>query len=202
MTTDQSLHALYLGLALTLPLSALIARRMPWRQAGLMAGAWIGIFLVAMLAIGLARETGVRDGWARVTRLFGDDEQRVSGTTVRLRMADDGHFWATATIDGVSRRLLIDSGATTTSLSLATARAAGLDLAQSSLPTAINTANGMVFARTSSVHRLTLGPIVATGLRVVVAPEFGDTDILGMNFLSRLKSWHVDGNMLILEPNG
>ena len=32
---------------------------------------------------------------------------------------------------------------------------------------------------------------------MVVAPEFGDTDVLGMNFLSRLKSWHVDGDVLV-----
>lgn len=37
-------------------------------------------------------------------------------------------------------------------------------------------------------------------LPVVVSPAFGDTDVLGMNFLSRLKSWRVEGDTLILEP--
>jgi aspartyl protease family protein len=115
-------------------------------------------------------------------------------------MAPDGHFWAAANINGIDRRMLIDSGATTTSLSLATAHAAALDLEQNPYPTTLSTANGMVFARTSSVRRLELGPIVASDLRVVVAPEFGDTDVLGMNFLSRLKSWRVEDNMLVLEP--
>jgi aspartyl protease family protein len=64
----------------------------------------------------------------------------------------------------------------------------------------LTTANGMVFARTSSVAKLELGSIIAKDLRVVVAPEFGDTDVLGMNFLSRLKSWRVEDSMLVLEP--
>ena len=37
-------------------------------------------------------------------------------------------------------------------------------------------------------------------LTVFVASNFGDLDVLGMNFLSRLKSWRVEGNVLILEP--
>lgn len=202
MNTDKGFDILYLVLAMTLPLSALIARRMSLKQTiGLVVG-WVGIFLVVMLAIGLTRDDGVRAGWARVTGLLGDDEQNVRGGTVRLRMAADGHFWANARINGVDRRMLIDSGATTTSLSLATAHEAALDLDQNSVPTTVNTANGMVFARTSSIGKLELGPITATDLRVVVAPEFGDTDVLGMNFLSRLKSWHVDGNFLVLEPKG
>ena len=36
---------------------------------------------------------------------------------------------------------------------------------------------------------------------MVVSPAFGETDVLGMNFLSRLKSWRVEGSTLILEPH-
>jgi aspartyl protease family protein len=201
MNGEQGAHALYIMLALLLPLSALLSRRMPLKQVLPMAAAWLGVFLVVMLAIGLSRDTGLRAGWARITSLLGDDEQRVNGSTVRIRMASDGHFWATANINGIDRRMLIDSGATTTSLSLATAHAASLDLKQNPYPTMLSTANGTVFARTSSVRRLELGPITAKDLRVVVAPEFGDTDVLGMNFLSRLKAWRVEGEMLVLEPN-
>ena len=39
------------------------------------------------------------------------------GEEVRLRMAPDGHFWADVRLDGVERRMLIDSGATITALS-------------------------------------------------------------------------------------
>jgi aspartyl protease family protein len=191
--------AIFYVLALILPLSALLARRAPWRQSLGMAAAWVGIILVGLLIVGLSRGMP-GDVWSRITSLLGDDEQHVTGGTVRLRMAADGHFWATVSINGVSRRMLVDSGATTTSLNIETAKAAGLDLDQSPFPVQLNTANGMVLARTSSVERLQLGPIEASDLRVVVAREFGDMNVLGMNFLSRLRSWRVEDRTLILEP--
>ena len=88
----------------------------------------------------------------------------------------------------------------TTSLSLDTAQAAGLDLEQSPFPTVLDTANGSVVARVSTVKLLTIGTIRAHDLPVVVAKEFGDMDVIGMNFLSKLKAWRVEGRTLVLEP--
>lgn len=192
--------AFYL-LALILPLSALLARRMPWREALRLAGIWFAIFLILFLIVGATKKMP-GDIWSRVASVFRDDEQQVTGGVVRLEMAADGHFWATGSINGVSRRMLVDSGATTTSLSLDTAKAAGLDLEQSPFPVQLDTANGMVMAKTSSVDRLAIGSIEARDLRVVVSEQFGNTDVLGMNFLSRLGSWRVEGRTLILSPKG
>lgn len=200
MSSDQASNIVFLMLAMLLPLSALVARRLPLRTIAPMALAWFGTFVAALAVIGLSRLPAVRAGWATVTRLIGDDAQSVHGGVVTIGKAADGHFWAIATIDGVERRMLIDSGATTTSLSEATARAAKLDLEQTPFASSVETANGTVIARVSSIKRLTLGAIEAKDLRVIVAPEFGQTDVLGMNFLSRLKSWRVEGDKLVLEP--
>ncbi|RZL97585.1 MAG: TIGR02281 family clan AA aspartic protease, partial [Sphingomonas sp.] len=43
--------------------------------------------------------------------------------------------------------------------------------------------------------------IVARDLSAVVSPAFGDVNVVGMNFLSRLKSWRVEDNTLILVPH-
>src|SRR5688500_16254586 len=51
---------------------------------------------------------------ARLAGKLGLDSQEVVGKEVRIRMAADGHFWADATLNGVKRRMLIDSGATVT----------------------------------------------------------------------------------------
>jgi len=58
-----------------------------------------------------------------------------------------------------------------------------------------------VTARVSTAKRLTIGGIEARDLPVVVSPSFGDQDVIGMNFLSRLKSWRVEGRTLVLQPN-
>lgn len=116
-------------------------------------------------------------------------------------MADDGHFWARTTINGVERTMLVDSGATVTALSTATAASAKIDLDGMAPPAVVSTANGTVTGKSATIGTLKVGEITATDLPTIVAPEFGDQDVLGMNFLSRLKSWRVEGKTLILSPN-
>src|SRR3546814_12173135 len=48
----------------------------------------------------------------------------------------------------------------------------------------------------------TLGGITARDLKVALSPALGDIDVLGMNFLSQLASWRVEGRTLILVPPG
>jgi aspartyl protease family protein len=127
--------------------------------------------------------------------------QMVEGKETRIRMAANGHFFADVAINGVRRRMLIDSGATVTALSAKTAREAGLRTEEGLMPVMIQTANGAVPARTAEVPELRLGNIVARDLAVVVSPAFGDIDVIGMNFLSKLKGWRVEGRTLILTPN-
>ncbi len=137
----------------------------------------------------------------RVAERLGLDPQEVSGKEVRIRMAADGHFWASATVNGVKRRMLIDSGATVTAISEATAAAAGVDAEAGLAPVVLKTANGMTPARTGSVDELRLGNILARDLKVVVSPALGDLDVIGMNFLSKLESWRVEGRILVLVPH-
>jgi len=198
MTFDMGSHTLIYLLLLILPISALIARRVPLVRILLSLASWIVIIGVVTVVIGQREQF---DPYLqRVARMLKLDDQNVTGGETRIRMSADGHFWARATVDGVPRRMLVDSGATVTALSVATAQAASLDVRKSMFPMILNTANGQINAQTASVRELRLGDIAARDLAVVVSPAFGDTDVLGMNFLSKLKSWRVEGNTLILTP--
>lgn len=137
---------------------------------------------------------------SRVVSKLGLDSQQVVGEEVRLRMARDGHFWAQASVNGVERRMLIDSGATVTMLSQKTAELASIDLETNVLPVIVQTAAGAVQARTSTIDRLQLGSIKARNLKVVVSPALGEIDVIGMNFLSQLGSWRVEDRTLFLVP--
>jgi aspartyl protease family protein len=128
-----------------------------------------------------------------------EPQQVAEGETVRIRLSPDGHFWARATINGVERRMLIDSGATVSAISADTARAAGIPF-EDGAQVRVSTANGVVQARRAQVGRISVGPLTTEDLTVFVAPSFGDLDVLGMNFLSRLRAWRVEGNVLILDP--
>jgi aspartyl protease family protein len=137
----------------------------------------------------------------RFTDALGLDDQQVTGGALRVRMSPDGHFWVVASINGVKRRMLIDSGATVTAISAGTARAASVDAGSGLAPVVLRTANGMAPARTGSVDELRVGNIVAYNLKIVTSPGLGNMDVLGMNFLSRLESWRVEGQTLILVPH-
>ncbi|HET9639336.1 MAG TPA: TIGR02281 family clan AA aspartic protease [Allosphingosinicella sp.] len=157
--------------------------------------------LVAALLFILIQQAPYQPQLGRVAERLGLDPQVVAGKEVRIRMAADGHFWASATLNGVKRRMLIDSGATVTAISEATAAAAGVERNIGPVPVVLRTANGMAPARTGSVEEMRLGNIVARDLKVVVSPAFGDLDVIGMNFLSKLASWRVEGRTLVLVPH-
>lgn len=163
------------------------------------------LFSVALIAFAiflLFQQAPYDPNLGRVASFLGLDGQEVSGGEVRITMSPDGHFWARATINGVERRMLVDSGATVTALSVRTAGLAGVEHGAGLMPIMLQTANGAVRAETGTVERLGLGAIQARNLKVVVSPSLGEMDILGMNFLSRLQSWRVEGRTLIMVPEG
>ena len=157
--------------------------------------------LLAFLIFILLQQAPYQPELARLTQKIGLDDQQIAGKELKVRMSPDGHFWVVASINGVKRRMLIDSGATVTAIASATAREARVETGTAITPVILRTANGAAPAQTSSVKELRVGNIVARNLRVVSAPGLGDLDVLGMNFLSKLESWRVEGRVLILVPH-
>jgi len=157
--------------------------------------------LLAFLIFIVLQQAPYQPELSRLTGKLGLDDQQVTGKELRIAMASDGHFWARASINGIDRRMLIDSGATLTALSAGTAREARVDTSTAIAPIVLQTANGAAPAKAGKVDELKIGNIVARNLRIVTSPGLGDMDVLGMNFLSRLQSWRVEGRTLILVPH-
>jgi aspartyl protease family protein len=185
---------------LALVLGSLSVRNM---QFGFIVKTVIGwAAIAALIYVVVINKDRIGDQLEAITTSVGLSEpaQVTAGETVRIRLSPDGHFWARATINGVERRMLIDSGATVSAISEGTAQAAGIEYARG-MPVQVSTANGTVDARRAQAERVAVGSLATKDLTVFVAPSFGDLDVLGMNFLTRLKSWRVEGNVLILEPH-
>ena len=191
-------NAIIYALLLILPLSALFARRLPLGRVAVMALAWVGIFATGLTIVALVN----RNEWlvSGAREMFYGRDQSVVGNEVRIAMADDGHFYARATINGVERTLLVDSGASYTSLSAASAADAKVAIDSTSPKIPLDTANGQVLAQPATIAELKIGGIIASDAPAVVSESFGNEDVLGMSFLSRLKSWRVEGKTLILIP--
>lgn len=157
--------------------------------------------LLAFFILILLQQAPYQPELSRLTSRLGLDDQHVTGKELRVTMASDGHFWVLASINGVKTRMLIDSGATITAVSGKTAREAKLDTGTGLAPVVLQTANGAAPAQTGKVDELRVGNIVARNLRIVTSPGLGNLDVLGMNFLSKLESWRVEGRTLILVPH-
>ena len=133
---------------------------------------------------------------------LGMPEQVVRGGETRVKLAGDGHFWVRADVNGKPADFMVDTGATLTAVSEATAQAAGLLPRAGGLPVTLTTANGSVEAHLTSIERMRFGNVEASGIDAVIAPNLGRMNVLGMNLLSRLASWRVEGDTLIMVPKG
>lgn len=194
---DKAVQTVFLVGCLLLVLTGLSLRRF---SLGLLLRSVLSWLVIgAIVYIGVQHRYELSAGLAKIGAKLGLDDQQVQGKTVRIRQSPDGHFWANVRMNGVERRMLIDSGATITALSEDSAKAIGVGKS-GGFPVIVDTANGTVTARRGTVKHLTLGPLATRDLEVLVSPAFGDFDVLGMNFLSRLGSWRVEGHTLVLEP--
>ena len=128
-------------------------------------------------------------------------EQSVVGGETRVELSPDGHYWLNAEVNGVPARFLVDTGATLTAISEPTARAAGLEQRRDRLPVMMTTANGTISVGTTTIDELRFGNVAAFGLDAVLAPNIGETNVIGMNLLSRLAQWRVEQGVLILGPH-
>jgi|GEM_PF-145848 len=132
---------------------------------------------------------------------IGLPQQVVEGGETRVPMAADGHFWIMAQVNGHPARFLVDTGATLTAVSTATAREAGLEPRPGGIPIRMQTANGAVNAELTTLAEVRFGNVAAYGIDAIIAPNIGPTNVLGMNLLSRLASWRVEGQTMILVPD-
>ena len=189
MTTDTIATSTYYLVMLALVVSAFALRRLPLRRTLTMLLSWVAIFVVGFVLVSFRHDLGD----LFVSRIAG--RAIVEGSTVRIPMAEDGHFWVDARINGAGARLMVDSGATVTTLSPKTARAAGIEAF--GLPAMVGTANGTIEIRRGRADNFAVGNIAQEDLAVHLAN--GDFDVVGMNFLSRLSRWSVEGRWLILQ---
>ena len=191
-------NALYLLLCLLLVGSSLVAMRMPLGKALKMAAAWVALFAAAFALFAFGDEW--RTLGARLKEAALGAPAAVAGPRgeVRVAMAPDGHYWLRAEVNGVSTRFLVDSGASLTTVGSDVAQSSGVEpepirVAQ------VTTANGQVIMRRGRIGQLRVGPVVRDDFPVLIAPQDG-LNVLGMNFLSSLRSWRSEDGVLVLIP--
>ena len=194
MDGDRTAYALYLVLFLVLVASSLASRRLPIGKTLKMAAAWVAIFAVGF-AIFSFRSEFTSLGSRLKAEAIGTPIQ--SGEELRIPVADDGHYWVEASINGHEAAFMVDSGASVTTISKEVAAQAGIETGFQVAE--VETANGSVIMQRARAERFQVGQIGREDFSVFVNAN-DDTNVLGMNFLSSLEGWRVEGNYLVLRP--
>ncbi|HXG81169.1 MAG TPA: TIGR02281 family clan AA aspartic protease [Sphingomicrobium sp.] len=194
MNDDQGAYLLYMLLLLVLVGSALASRRLPLGKTLKMALVWVAIFAVGFLIFSFRSEF-MAVGNRLKAEAVGTPIQ--AGEELRIPIAEDGHFWVEASINGHGAPFLVDSGASITTISRETADAAGIETGMR--VALVETANGTVPMRKARAASFSVGHIQRSDFAIQVN-DHDDANVLGMNFLSSLGSWRVEGNYLVLQP--
>ena len=195
MTNDLMLGGVYILMALMLVVGALISRREPAARLITMALAWIVIFGAGFVLFTF------RDNFSWVAQRLKAEAVGTpveQGAETRIPMAIDGHFWVNGEITGQNVRFLVDSGATMTTIDRATAMQAGMRVS-SNRDQYVRTGNGVIRVASGRADELKVGDIIRNDVAVQVADN-DNLNVLGMNFLSSLERWGVEGRWLVLVP--
>jgi aspartyl protease family protein len=125
-------------------------------------------------------------------------EQRQAGErAVRIRRRGDGHFVARVSVDGASVSMLVDTGASTVVLRQSDARSLGVDTRRLRYTVPVQTANGLAYAAHARLREVSIGSITLHNVDALVAqPGALKESLLGMSFLSRLRSYEFAGDFV------
>jgi len=193
MTNSLQLGGLYLLMAVMLVIGMLMTRREPAARMFTFGLAWVAVFASGFILFAFRDNLG----WV-AQRLSAEavGTPVTQGQETRIPMAIDGHFWVDARLNGRDVKFLVDSGATTTTVDRDTARLAGVEIS-SRRDQYVRTGNGVIRVASGRADELVIGGIVRRDVALEIADN-DDLNVLGMNYLSSLRRWGVEGRWLVL----
>lgn len=137
------------------------------------------------------RKRPLRVGQHAVGTSNGGAEQMVLNADSR------GHFFTTGTINGVSLRFLVDTGASMISLGASDARRMGLDFNRGQKGMS-QTANGQVMVSKVQLDNVRIGGVTLHQVDALIHQSDMPVALLGMSFLNRMEMQR-DGNTMTLK---
>jgi aspartyl protease family protein len=119
---------------------------------------------------------------------------------IKIRRRLDGHFTARADVNGEPISMIVDTGASTIVLRPEDAAKVGIDVKGLTYSVPVITANGRTKAAKVRLKEVAIGPLDRQNVDALVAQPGALTEsLLGMSFLSRLRSYEFSGDFLTLR---
>ena len=146
------------------------------------------LFLVAALTDGPSLRAGFDVAHLEVKRM------------TELKADSRGHFITTATVEGTSLMVMVDTGASAVALSYEDADRIGLRPYSLVYNVPVSTANGITQAARVTLRRVEVDGVTVRDVDGLVLPEgVMHGTLLGMSYLGRLRSFKVEDGVLSLS---
>lgn len=163
---------------------------------------WVGIFM--FMLIGYSFRAEFYEIKERVLAELIPERGRQQNISKGLHsmsfvMADNGHFYIRAKVNGVPVRFLADTGASNIVLSPKCAQKLGFKLDQLEFNHFYETANGTVKGSWLRIADLTIKELHFKNIGASVNAAPMSNSLLGMNFFNRLKGYQVKNKVLTIN---
>lgn len=112
--------------------------------------------------------------------------QVIGSGSLDLKQTREGHYFSSGAVNGFPVVFMVDTGATTVSISSAIASRAGI---QNCVQRPVSTANGNVNACMATVPEVSFGGFRLTNVEVNIMPNMLGDALLGMNVL---RNFHIE----------
>ena len=155
-------------------------------------------FLTTIAAIALSALAGPAIAQAPNSGASEVSVLRPNPNTLVYKAGPDGHFTVSGTANGAPIRFPVDTGATLVMLTPSDARAAGIDPSALVYDKSMRTANGTIPAATTVLREVRVGGLSIGDVRAAIIPK-APQSVLGISFLSRLKSFEMRQDRLTLS---
>ncbi len=111
-----------------------------------------------------------------------------------------GQFLTQATVSGQKVAMLVDTGASAVSLPYEVAQRLGFKLGDADFRESASTANGATKVAVVTLDEVRVGDIAIRNVRALVGKPgaLGETALLGMTFLSKLRKYEIENGVLKL----
>ena len=119
--------------------------------------------------------------------------------TASLRKEGDGHFWATAYVNGMPVKFLVDTGASVVALNERDARHIGLNSEELEKNAEVRTAAGRVKAASAMIDKIEIDGVTIKNVQAVIIDKGLEHSLLGMSFLNRLDGWDVTPTAIVIR---
>lgn len=166
----------------------------------------LALFAGAAIGMVVLRDTMTREVTAKPSAMSATTEIReipnISSHQIRtasLRKEGDGHFWATAYVNGTPVKFLVDTGASLVALNERDARRIGLDTDNLDQNAEVRTAAGRVKASTTMIDKIEIDGVTVKNVQAVVIDKGLEHSLLGMSFLNRLDGWDVTPAAIVIH---